>query len=45
MKGWDTSDHPFDKWSRDSIMAVYDIENASGMEKPNQLVEFTAKLI
>ncbi len=41
MKDWDTSVHPFDKWFRGSIMAVYDIENASGMEKPNQLVEFT----
>ena len=40
MQGWDSSEHPYDKWFRDSIMAVYDIEDASGMEKLNQLVDF-----
>jgi hypothetical protein len=42
MKSWDTSEHPFDKWFRDGMMAVYDIEDASGMEKPHQLVDFIA---
>ena len=41
MKGWDSSTHPFDQWFRESIMAVYDIENAAGMEQPQQLVDFT----
>lgn len=40
MKNWDTSQHPFDKWFRDGMMAVYDIADASGMEKPRQLVDF-----
>lgn len=40
MKGWDTSNHPFDKWFRESMMAVYDIENAAGMEQPTQVVDF-----
>lgn len=40
MKGWDTSEHPFDKWFRESMMAVYDIENAAGMEEPRQIVDF-----
>lgn len=40
MAGWDTSDHPFDKWFRTNMMAVYDIENAAGMEEPRQLVDF-----
>lgn len=39
MKGWDTSSHPFDQWFRESMMAVYDIKNSSGMEKPHQLVD------
>jgi len=39
MQGWDTSEHPFDKWFRESMMESYDIENASGMEQPEQLVE------
>lgn len=40
MKGWDTSTHPFDCWFRESIMAVYDIENAAGMTQPEPLVDF-----
>ena len=40
MKGWDTSEHPFDTWFRENMMAVYDIENAAGMEQPRQLVDF-----
>lgn len=41
MKGWDTSEHPFDEWFRKNMLAVYDIENAAGMEEPRQLVNFT----
>lgn len=40
MKNWDTSEHTFDKWFRTGMMAVYDIADASGMEKPRQLVDF-----
>lgn len=40
MEGWDTSTHPFDSWFRESIMEVYDIENASGMSQPEALVNF-----
>lgn len=40
MKNWDASEHPFDKWFRSHMMAVYDIADASGMEKPRQLVDF-----
>lgn len=40
MKSWDTSQHPFDKWFRDNMMAVYDITDINGMEKPRQLVDF-----
>lgn len=40
MKNWDTSSHPFDKWFRETMMAVYDIENAAGMEEPRILVDF-----
>jgi len=40
MKGWDTSTHPFDRWFRESMMAVYDIENAAGMQQPAKLVDF-----
>ena len=40
MEGWDTSTHPFDIWFRESIMAVYDIENAAGMSQPQSLVNF-----
>lgn len=40
MKGWDTSVHPFDQWFRDNMMAVYDIENAAGMQEPRMLVDF-----
>ena len=40
MKGWDTSEHPFDKWFRSGMMSVYDIADANGMEKPRQLVDF-----
>jgi len=42
MKHWDSSQHPFDKWFREGMMAVYDIKDASGMEKPRQIVEFIA---
>lgn len=41
MTGWDTSNHPFDQWFRENMMAVYDIENAAGMEEPRQLVDFS----
>lgn len=40
MEGWDTSTHPFDCWFRESIMAVYDIENAAGMSQPEALIDF-----
>jgi hypothetical protein len=40
MAGWDTSVHPFDRWFREQMMAVYDIENAAGMEQPRALVDF-----
>lgn len=40
MKRWDTSEHPFDTWFRNNMMAVYDIENAAGMKTPTQLVNF-----
>lgn|SRR3989338_81453 len=40
MKSWDSSQHPFDKWFRESIMAVYDIQDASGMEQPSSVIEF-----
>lgn len=40
MIGWDISTHPFDKWFRENMMAVYDIENAAGMQDPYQLVDF-----
>ena len=40
MKIWDTSSHPFDTWFRNNMMAVYDIENAAGMQEPRMLVEF-----
>ena len=40
MTGWDKSTHPFDKWFRENMMAVYDIENATGMQETNQLVDF-----
>lgn len=42
MKGWDNSPHPFDTWFRESILAVYDIENAEGMPAPEQVFEFVA---
>ncbi len=42
MKSWDNSDHPFDTWFRNGIIAVYDITDASGMEKPRQIVDFIA---
>ena len=29
LKVWDTSDHIFDKWFRDNMMAVYDIVKAA----------------
>ena len=41
MKGWDTSDHSFDTWFREGMMATYDIENAAGMETPDQVIDFT----
>lgn len=45
MTGWETSDHPFDRWFRESMMAVYDIENAAGMEEPRLIFEvYTASL-
>lgn len=40
MKSWDTSEHPFDKWFRESMMAVYDIDDASGMEQPEMVIDF-----
>lgn len=40
MAGWDTSTHPFDQWFRKNMLAVYDIENAGGMEELRQLVDF-----
>ena len=39
MADWDTSTHPFDVWFRGEIMAVYDIENAAGMEQLRQLAD------
>ena len=38
MKGWPTSEHPFDKWFNENIMAVYDIEDIHGMEQPTQVL-------
>lgn len=40
LKGWDNSEHPFDQWFNQQIMAVYDIENVDAMEAPKQLVDF-----
>jgi hypothetical protein len=42
MKEWDKSEHPFDKWFRENMMAVYDIKNAAGMEEPRQIINFIA---
>lgn len=39
MQNWAISEHSFDKWFREGMMAVYDIEDVTGMEKPNQLVD------
>ena len=39
MKEWETSTHPFDVWFRKNMMAVYDIENAAGMQEPRALVD------
>lgn len=41
MTGWDTSSHPFDTWFRESMMKVYDIENAEGMEMPRMLASLS----
>ncbi|MFN7096688.1 MAG: hypothetical protein ACK4PR_03925 [Gammaproteobacteria bacterium] len=40
MKGWDTSTHPFDKWFRDNMMAVYDIDSAASMQSPRIVFDF-----
>jgi len=40
IKGWDTSEHPYDKWFNDQIMQAYDVENVEGMESPKQVLEF-----
>ncbi len=40
MSTWDTSIHPFDTWFRENMLAVYDIENAAGMEQPRMIVNF-----
>ena len=40
LKGWSDSDHPFDKWFNQQIMAVYDVEDVDGMEQPHRIVEF-----
>ncbi len=42
MSGWETSDHPFDAWFRESINAVYDIESAASVAEPNKVLEFIA---
>ena len=41
MKQWDHSDHPFDVWFRESIMAVYDINGVADMQSPEQLADFS----
>ena len=40
MKGWDTSEYPYDQWFNKNIMAVYDVDNVEGMEKPEHLFDF-----
>ena len=42
LKGWETSEHPFDIWFRHKIMAVLDIDNIDGMIQLPQLVHFHA---
>lgn len=41
MAHWDKSNHPFDTWFRESIMAVYDINSADKMGLLPQAVDFT----
>ena len=42
MKGWDTSEHPYDVWFRESIMAVYDIDSAATVTPPEHVLDFKA---
>tara|TARA_R110000868_G_scaffold8205_3_gene42563 strand:- start:151701 stop:152039 length:339 start_codon:yes stop_codon:yes gene_type:complete len=39
MQGWESSDHPFDKWFNEALMDSYDIENIAAMEAPEQLFD------
>ena len=37
-----TSDHPFDRWFRDSVRDVHGINLEDGFPPPEQLLDFTA---
>ena len=40
MKSWDVSDHPFDKWFRESIHNVYDIQSLNSFKPPVEVLDF-----
>ena len=40
MKHWDDSAHEFDRWFRENIMAVYDVNKSAEMETMRSIIDF-----